>query len=66
MVQTPVADITVTLHLPGKHNIYNAMAAVGAALALGIPTEAIKQGLEAVEQIKGRMEWVEGGAAARL
>lgn len=58
VVQTPVADVTVTLHLPGKHNIYNALAAVGAALALGIPTEAIKQGLEAVEGIKGRTEWV--------
>jgi UDP-N-acetylmuramoyl-L-alanyl-D-glutamate--2,6-diaminopimelate ligase len=59
VVQTPVADISVSLHLPGKHNIYNAMAAVGAALALGIPTEAIKQGLEAVEGIKGRTEWVD-------
>ena len=58
VVQTPVADIPVTLHLPGKHNIYNAMAAVGAALALGVSTEAIKQGLEAVEGIKGRTEWV--------
>jgi UDP-N-acetylmuramoyl-L-alanyl-D-glutamate--2,6-diaminopimelate ligase len=58
VVQTPVADIPVTLHLPGKHNIYNAMAAVGAALALGVPAEAIKHGLEAVEGIKGRTEWV--------
>jgi UDP-N-acetylmuramoyl-L-alanyl-D-glutamate--2,6-diaminopimelate ligase len=59
IVQTPIADIEVTLHLPGKHNIYNAMAAVGAALALGIPAEAIGQGLAAVEGIKGRTEWVE-------
>jgi UDP-N-acetylmuramoyl-L-alanyl-D-glutamate--2,6-diaminopimelate ligase len=59
VVQIPLADIPVRLHLPGKHNIYNAMAAVGAALALGTPVEAISRGLEAVEQIKGRMEWVE-------
>jgi len=59
VVQTPLADIPVRLHLPGKHNIYNAMAAVGAALALGTPVEAIRQGLEAVDQIKGRMEWVD-------
>jgi UDP-N-acetylmuramoyl-L-alanyl-D-glutamate--2,6-diaminopimelate ligase len=60
VVQTPLADIPVRLHLPGRHNIYNAMAAVGAALALGAPVDAIRQGLEAVDQIKGRMEWVEG------
>lgn len=58
VVQTPIADIEVNLHLQGKHNIYNAMAAVGAALALGVSGEAIKKGLEAVESIKGRMEWV--------
>lgn len=58
VVQTPIADIQVSLHLPGKHNIYNAMAATGAALALGVSKEAIQKGLEAVEQIKGRMEWI--------
>jgi UDP-N-acetylmuramoyl-L-alanyl-D-glutamate--2,6-diaminopimelate ligase len=35
------------------------MAAIGAALALGVSTQAISKGLEAVDQIKGRMEWVE-------
>lgn len=58
-VQTPLADIPIKMHLPGKHNIYNAMAAIGAALALGASKEAIQRGLEAVEQIKGRMEWIE-------
>jgi UDP-N-acetylmuramoyl-L-alanyl-D-glutamate--2,6-diaminopimelate ligase len=58
VAQTPAADIPVRLHLPGRHNIYNAMAAIGAALALGVPKEAIANGLAAVEQIKGRMEWV--------
>ncbi|HET9493439.1 MAG TPA: UDP-N-acetylmuramoyl-L-alanyl-D-glutamate--2,6-diaminopimelate ligase, partial [Chloroflexia bacterium] len=58
VAQTPAADIPVRLHLPGRHNIYNAMAAVGAALALGVPKEAIAKGLAEVEQIKGRMEFV--------
>ena len=56
--QTPISDIPVRLHMPGKHNIYNALAAIGAALALGVPREAISRGLEAVESIRGRMEWV--------
>lgn len=59
---TPVADIPVRLRLPGKHNIYNAMAAIGAALALGADKEAVRKGLASVEQIRGRMEWVREAA----
>ncbi|MDQ6693901.1 MAG: UDP-N-acetylmuramoyl-L-alanyl-D-glutamate--2,6-diaminopimelate ligase [Chloroflexota bacterium] len=58
---TPVADIDVHMHLPGKHNVYNALAAISATLALGsLSKEAIAAGLEAVKQIRGRMEWVAG------
>jgi UDP-N-acetylmuramoyl-L-alanyl-D-glutamate--2,6-diaminopimelate ligase len=57
--QTPVADIPVKLRLPGKHNVYNAMAAMAATLALGVSKEAVQRGLEAVDLIRGRMEWVE-------
>jgi UDP-N-acetylmuramoyl-L-alanyl-D-glutamate--2,6-diaminopimelate ligase len=55
---TPVADIPVKMHLLGQFNIYNAMAATGAALALGADKEAVQRGLAAVEQVRGRMEWV--------
>jgi UDP-N-acetylmuramoyl-L-alanyl-D-glutamate--2,6-diaminopimelate ligase len=55
---TPVSDIPVQMRLPGKHNIYNALAAMGAALALGADKEAVQKGLASVEQIRGRMEWV--------
>jgi UDP-N-acetylmuramoyl-L-alanyl-D-glutamate--2,6-diaminopimelate ligase len=56
---TPLADIPVQMSLPGTHNIYNAMAAIGATLALGVSKEAIQAGLRGVERIRGRMEWVE-------
>ncbi len=59
IAQTPVIDIPIKLHLPGKHNVYNAMAAIGATLSLGVSKEAIQEGIGAVEQIRGRMEWVE-------
>ncbi|MEO6457716.1 MAG: UDP-N-acetylmuramoyl-L-alanyl-D-glutamate--2,6-diaminopimelate ligase [Chloroflexia bacterium] len=55
---TPAADIAVEMKLPGKHNVYNALAAIGATLALGVPKEAVQAGLKAVERISGRMEWV--------
>ncbi len=58
MALTPTADIPVRMKLPGKHNIYNAMAAIGAAMALGADKEAVQKGLASVEQIRGRMEWV--------
>ncbi|MFL5732794.1 MAG: UDP-N-acetylmuramoyl-L-alanyl-D-glutamate--2,6-diaminopimelate ligase [Chloroflexia bacterium] len=55
---TPVADIPVEMRLPGKHNVYNALAAIAAALALGTSKDAISRGLAAVTQVRGRMEWV--------
>lgn len=59
---TPISDIPVRMKLPGRHNIYNAMSAIGAALALGASKEAVQQGLASVEQIRGRMEWVKEAA----
>lgn len=59
---TPISDFQVRMKLPGKHNIYNAMAAIGAALALGVDKVAVQKGIAAVEQIRGRMEWVSEAA----
>ena len=36
----------VDLHIPGKHNILNALAAASAAYVLGIPGQAVTRGLE--------------------
>jgi UDP-N-acetylmuramoyl-L-alanyl-D-glutamate--2,6-diaminopimelate ligase len=63
LAQTPASDFRVDLRLPGKHNVYNALAAMSAALALGTPKEAVQRGLAAVEHIRGRMEWVEEARA---
>ena len=50
----------VSMYLPivGKHNIYNALAAVGAAMTLGVEIEDIKTGLAHVAPIPGRLELV--------
>ncbi|MFE5319872.1 UDP-N-acetylmuramoyl-L-alanyl-D-glutamate--2,6-diaminopimelate ligase [Paenibacillus sp. NPDC056579] len=47
--------------LVGKFNVYNALGAITAALLEGIPIEAVKQSLEAVQSVDGRMEVVDGG-----
>jgi UDP-N-acetylmuramoyl-tripeptide--D-alanyl-D-alanine ligase len=45
-LQVADSDLTVNLAAFGRHNIYNALAAAAAALALGIPPEVIVNGLE--------------------
>lgn len=44
--------------LIGRHNVYNALASAGAALALGLDAETIRVGLAAVRNIPGRLERV--------
>lgn len=46
------------LHTPliAPYNLYNALAATTAGLALGIPLEAIQQGLASLSQVPGRFE----------
>jgi len=53
-LQTPQGKLTTQLHLPGQHNVHNAMAAVAAALAAGAPLSAIEQGLTQFQPVNGR------------
>jgi UDP-N-acetylmuramoyl-tripeptide--D-alanyl-D-alanine ligase len=46
----------VKLPLPGRHQIYNALAAAAAALSLGVSLSDIVQGLEMVQMSAGRLE----------
>jgi len=53
---------TVRLPLPGRHNVQNALAAAGAALAVGIDPRAVVAGLEAESRVPGRLDPVDVGA----
>ena len=55
-LRTPAGDVDVTLPLPGRHNVMNALAASAAALALDVPLALIKQGLETASAVKGRLQ----------
>ena len=48
--------IEIKLPLPGRHNIYNALAATAACLAAGISLPTIKIGLENIEMAGRRLE----------
>ncbi len=54
------AKTPITLRLAGRHNVCNVLAAAGAALALGIEIDRIKQGLEGLVPVHGRMQPVAG------
>ena len=53
-VQTPAGPLAYRLHIAGRHNVRNSLAAVGCALAAGVPLASIAAGLEAFEPVKGR------------
>lgn len=47
---------TITLFVPGEHNVRNALAAFAAASVMGIDAETIKRGLESYVGTKRRFE----------
>lgn len=55
VLHTPQGDIDITLPLPGRHNIANALAASALALAVGAPLSAIRQGLRSLQAVPGRL-----------
>lgn len=54
-------DTEITIPLPGKFNIHNALAALTLGKELGVTIEDMKRGLESLHQIRGRVEKVELG-----
>ncbi len=51
-------DRTVTLNVPGAHNVANALAALGAVQSLGVPLDQAVAALETFAGIRRRMEVV--------
>ena len=50
--------VPVHLHVPGAHNVANALAAIGAAMAAGVDVKAAAQALESFSGIRRRLEIV--------
>jgi len=53
-LRTPEGTAPVKLHIAGRHNVKNALAAAACALSAGVPLAAVAQGLQAFEPVKGR------------
>jgi UDP-N-acetylmuramoyl-tripeptide--D-alanyl-D-alanine ligase len=50
-----VGDVTIQLPMAGGHNIQNALAAAAATTAAGATLEAVRDGLAAMVNVKGRL-----------
>lgn len=55
---TPQGEFDAHIHIPGEHNVYNAMAAAAVGLKLGLTVDEIKNGIEAAKTIAGRTNFI--------
>lgn len=56
VVQTPRFQFPCRLPLVGRHNVYNALATVGAGMVLKFGPHALRAALDTVEPVSGRLE----------
>ena len=54
VLHTPEGQAPVQLHIAGRHNVMNALAAAASAHAAGVSLAAIAQGLSGFEPVTGR------------
>jgi lipid II isoglutaminyl synthase (glutamine-hydrolysing) len=62
-VRVPGGEIEVELPLPGLYNVYNALAAIAAALELGVDAERVAAALRGMRAAFGRVETIAVGDA---
>lgn len=58
-------SVEIQLPLVGRHNVYNALGAASAALALGIGMEDVRKGLQSARPVPGRLDPVLPSAGER-
>lgn len=61
MAATPIGEIAIEGRFLGRFNVANALAAIGAAIGLGIGPEAIARGLSSFRGVPGRLEAIDVG-----
>src|SRR6266481_6674499 len=54
--QTPNGKIEIESSLVGRINVYNILAAIGAAQALGLPNDVIASGIRNLKSVSGRFQ----------
>ncbi len=59
LMRTPAGELALELPLPGLYNVYNALAAVAAALELGVEAPRIAAALAGMRAAFGRVETID-------
>jgi UDP-N-acetylmuramoyl-L-alanyl-D-glutamate--2,6-diaminopimelate ligase len=59
--QTPSGKLQISSSLVGRINVYNILAAIGAAQALGIAGDAIERGIRNLASVAGRFQRIDEG-----
>jgi UDP-N-acetylmuramyl tripeptide synthase len=60
-LRTPQGVMELEIPLPGLHNVYNAMVAIGAAMAAGFNMEKVQTALSGLRPAFGRLEKIQAG-----
>ncbi|WP_461811109.1 UDP-N-acetylmuramoyl-tripeptide--D-alanyl-D-alanine ligase [Faecalimonas sp.] len=55
----PNGTVEATIHLPGKHMVYNALAGACVGYSLGLTTTEIQKGIESLLPVSGRNNLIE-------
>jgi UDP-N-acetylmuramoyl-L-alanyl-D-glutamate--2,6-diaminopimelate ligase len=55
-IKTPRGEFSIHSKLIGEFNVYNILAAVATGIAMDIPLETVKNGVESLEGVLGRFE----------
>jgi UDP-N-acetylmuramoyl-tripeptide--D-alanyl-D-alanine ligase len=66
IASTPAGDLPVRLALPGLHNVANALAAIAVGLACELSLAEIRDGLETVQPVAGRLLTTRSPAGAMV
>ena len=62
----PHGRLAIELHVPGEHNVRNALAAASLALAVGAPVRSIALGLADFRGVSGRLQQKAGRSGALI
>ncbi len=65
-IEGNIETTKISMNLFGVHNVMNALAAAAASSAAGIDLTTIKQGLEDMQSVKGRLQWSSGPQGMRV
>jgi lipid II isoglutaminyl synthase (glutamine-hydrolysing) len=60
-IRTPKGEISLEIPLPGVHNVYNATAAIGAAMAADLDLEKAPAAIAGIRPAFGRLEKIQAG-----